>query len=48
MVAVYIDPLVCHTAWGYLIPECWGVMLYVGAALTAVVSAYGVRKVARA
>jgi hypothetical protein len=47
MVAVYIDPAVCHTWAGWIIPECYGIALYVGAALAAFVSAYGVRRVAR-
>lgn len=28
MVAVYIDPLVCHTWLYYITPECWGIVLY--------------------
>lgn len=44
MVAVYIDPAVCHTIWGYLIPECYGIAVMSGCVLGALVIAYGYRK----
>ena len=33
MLAVYIDPIVCQTWMGYLIPECWGIAMLVGVTL---------------
>jgi hypothetical protein len=45
VIAIYIDPLVCHTWAGWFIPECYGVIVMVGCALTACVSAATVRSV---
>lgn len=47
MIAVVIDPLVCHTWVGYLLPECWGVAVMTGACLTALTCAVSVRQLAR-
>lgn len=44
MVAVYIDPLVCHTWLGYLLPECYGIAVMSGTVIGALVLAYGYRK----
>jgi hypothetical protein len=51
MFAVVIDPAVCHTWAGWLIAECYGILLFKGAVLTvamasSVVAAYAVRRAA--
>lgn len=47
MLAFVIDPLVCHSAYWYLFPECWGVAV-MSALPLALVCAYSVRKLAKA
>ena len=44
MVAVYIDPAVCHTWLGYLIPECYGIAVMSGCVLGALVLAGAYRR----
>jgi hypothetical protein len=35
MFAVVIDPIVCKSAYWYFFPECWGIAVCAGSALTA-------------
>jgi hypothetical protein len=44
MLAVVIDPIVCHSSYWWLFPECWGIAVLSGCAIGALVIAYGYRK----
>jgi len=48
MFAVVIDPIVCQSSIWWMFPECWGVAICVGAALTAGVAATVRRMTVRA
>jgi hypothetical protein len=41
VIAIYIDPLVCHTWVGWILPECYGIAIFAPTTPIALFAAVG-------